>query len=271
MSGPEPMRSADQPGGKAIKLLHTSDLHIGQYGPGDRAGLSDLAAILRFSRAARCACVVIAGDLFDHARIPPQVVAAAAKLMREARLPVVVLPGNHDPIAATSIWDLPCWNSGTRISVIRAADGEVVAPCAGLQVWGRPTSRHDPQTRPLARLPPREGRAVFIGIAHGHYTQPSAGRRSSPILRGDVEHHPFDYLALGHWDSCYQVTERCWYSGSPANPDGALSALLVLARAHATPNVNLVQIDSHLKSSTGSKKGSNPNARVIRDHSGGEV
>jgi DNA repair exonuclease SbcCD nuclease subunit len=242
------MRPADQP----VKLLHTSDLHIGQDGTGDQAGLSDLAAILRFSRAAQCACVIIAGDLFDHARISAEVVTAAAALISGARLPVVVLPGNHDPVTATSIWDQPCWNSGGQVSIIKVAAGEVVTPCEGLRIWGRPTTRHDPRSRPLACLPAREGQAVFIGVAHGHYMQAPAGSRSSPILPAEVEHHPFDYLALGHWDRCCQVTESCWYSGSPAHQDGALSALVVLARARASPQVDLVRIDSPRKPSTGS-------------------
>ena len=83
-----------------VVLVHSSDLHVddgvtaGAHG-GD--GTTGLALVLAAARAARADVVLLAGDTFDHNRLPAAVLHRAAARLREAGLPIVILPGNHDP------------------------------------------------------------------------------------------------------------------------------------------------------------------------------
>ena len=41
--------------------------------------------------------VLLCGDTFDNHKVPLPLVARVADLVREAGIPTVILPGNHDP------------------------------------------------------------------------------------------------------------------------------------------------------------------------------
>jgi DNA repair protein SbcD/Mre11 len=92
------------------KFLHIADVHLGikRYNLPDRTGDFFRAwseVIERYAIGRRVDFVVIAGDLFDRRVVEPQAANhAMAMLMklREARIPVVVIEGNHDQHEATS-------------------------------------------------------------------------------------------------------------------------------------------------------------------------
>ncbi|HEY6603619.1 MAG TPA: metallophosphoesterase, partial [Xanthobacteraceae bacterium] len=86
-----------------IVVVHSSDLHMDHdytarlHGGDGTAGLS---SVLSAARAAGADIVVLAGDTFDCHRVPPVLLERAAALISAAGLPVVLLPGNHDPVVA---------------------------------------------------------------------------------------------------------------------------------------------------------------------------
>src|SRR6266540_6442972 len=47
--------------------------------------------------------VLLAGDIFDHNRQPLAFLDRAARLLADAGRPVVILPGNHDPLTPDSV------------------------------------------------------------------------------------------------------------------------------------------------------------------------
>ena len=97
----------------AIRILHTADWQLGK----PFAGLSgDTGALLRAARfdavrtIARLArehevdAVLVAGDVFDDNYVERATVAKALAAMREFDGPWLLLPGNHDPALAASVW-----------------------------------------------------------------------------------------------------------------------------------------------------------------------
>lgn len=102
-----------------LKILHTADWHIGksfdQFGPEAAATLArDRLGVI--DRIMGCAsqfdvdAVLCAGDLFD--RPDPdddwwKGLAAKFDGYRNWRKPVVLLPGNHDPLTDKSVYDPP--------------------------------------------------------------------------------------------------------------------------------------------------------------------
>lgn len=87
-----------------IKFLHIADIHLGirRYRSEDRARDFFYAwrdCIERYALAERVSFVLIAGDFFDARKVEPQAMNQAMfclSKLREARIPVVVIEGNHD-------------------------------------------------------------------------------------------------------------------------------------------------------------------------------
>jgi DNA repair exonuclease SbcCD nuclease subunit len=90
-----------------VRVLHVTDTHLGIVRPirGGPPGwtraddhLAALRAALRHGEESGCELVVHSGDLFDRSRPPRRAVLAAEALLREAarRVPVLLVPGNHD-------------------------------------------------------------------------------------------------------------------------------------------------------------------------------
>jgi len=85
------------------RILHTGDWHLGRYLHGvslldDQAHVLDQFVAL--ARSEGVDAVVIAGDVFDRSVPPADAVAlldeVLAKLVIEARIPVIMIAGNHD-------------------------------------------------------------------------------------------------------------------------------------------------------------------------------
>src|SRR5438067_4569034 len=101
------MPSSVSPPGRDLTVVHSSDLHVdhdytARLHGGD--GTAGLACVLNASRRIGADLVLLAGDTFDSHRVPEYVLDRAATVISEARLPVVLLPGNHDPAVPEAIY-----------------------------------------------------------------------------------------------------------------------------------------------------------------------
>src|ERR1700730_4093430 len=97
------------PPDRDVVVVHSSDLHVdhdhtARLHGGD--GTAGLACVLQAARDAGADVVVLAGDTFDCHRIPRDLVDRAASVITAAALPVVILPGNHDPAVADGVYHL---------------------------------------------------------------------------------------------------------------------------------------------------------------------
>jgi DNA repair exonuclease SbcCD nuclease subunit len=136
-------------------------------------------------------------------------------------LPVVILPGNHDPAVSDAIYGHSALAAVKNLHVIGVSDGEaVVFQQLSLEIWGRPHRDYDDMI-PFEMVRPRRTRWL-IAMAHGHY-QPVPDRSIGPRpswLIGDAEIAATgaDYVALGHWNRAARVGNGpvpAYYSGSP--------------------------------------------------------
>ena len=224
-----------------LRVVHSSDLHVGEgftepLHKGD--GTAGLRVVLAAARAAKADVVVLAGDTFEHNRLSAGLIARAAALLGDAGMPVVILPGNHDPAIAESVFHRGIAAPG-NVRIIGVTDEAAVSfPEFALEIWGR-AHRDYGDSAPLAHPPPR-GNFWRIAVAHGHYV-PVADRSTHlrpGWLIGDDEivAAGADYVALGHWNRHARVGGDgvlAYYSGSPdyarsvnlvtLAPDGAVS------------------------------------------------
>lgn len=213
---------------RRVRLLHTSDLHLGAFvsrdDPMPRAEAEARRALWRvvaLAAAEAVDVVLIAGDLFDSPRVPDETVAFAIEALAGLTAPAVLLPGNHDHCGKGSAYvrfDFAAETRTTRV-ILRNAGETIRFPELGLAVWGRAHDGHSPELRPLESVPTRGPERWQVAVAHGHYVPPGeTSDRHAPIYAEEIEASGRDYVALGHWDRYaplrHGAVTAC-YSGSP--------------------------------------------------------
>ena len=207
-----------------IVVVHTSDLHVdhdytARLHGGD--GAAGLACVLGAARDLGADVVLLAGDTFDSHRMPESLVERTAAVIGAAGVPVVVLPGNHDPAIDTAVYRAAALAAVKNLHVIGVTHDEAVSFAdLSLEVWGRPHRDYDDMI-PFEIVRPRTTR-WSIAMAHGHYVPKpdrSTGPRPSWLIGDDeIAATGADYVALGHWNRAVRVGNGAvpaFYSGSP--------------------------------------------------------
>jgi len=207
-----------------VTVVHSSDIHVSEgfteplYG-GD--GTAGLRAVLASARALKADLVILAGDTFEHNRLSAEILDRAGRLLAEADIPVVILPGNHDPAIPDSVFHRGALAGLPRLSVLGVTHDEAVSfPALALEVWGN-AHRDYGDMDPLAAARPRSS-FWQIAVAHGHYEPlPDRSTKLRPswlIGAAEIDATQADYVALGHWNRHAQVGSgavEAHYSGSP--------------------------------------------------------
>jgi len=231
-----------------LRIVHSSDLHVGEgftepVHKGD--GTAGLRVVLAAACAAKADAVILAGDTFEHNRLSAELLDRTAAMLAEAKLPVVILPGNHDPAIADSVFHRAI-AAPKNVRVLGVTDEAVVSfPDLALEIWGN-AHRDYGDNAPLAQ--PRPRRSFWqVAVAHGHYA-PVADRSTNlrpGWLIGDDEivATGADYIALGHWNRYVRVggdNVAAYYSGSP---DYAMTVNLVTLSPSGTVTVERAPVD----------------------------
>ena len=212
------------PPSRDIVVVHSSDLHVdhdytARLHGGD--GTAGLGCVLAAARDLAADVVLLAGDTFDSHRVPQNLIEQAAAVIGASALPVVILPGNHDPAIASAIYRDGPLAAVKNLHVIGVTHDDAIAfPDLALEVWGRPHRDYDDMI-PFETVRARQTRWL-IAMAHGHY-QPKPDRSIGPrpswlIGDDDIAATGADYVALGHWNRAVRVGNGvvpAYYSGSP--------------------------------------------------------
>lgn len=221
-----------------MRFLHTADWHLGMtrrfLSPEAQARFADdridaVRDIARIAAEQQCAFVVACGDVFDSNHVDRQVVARALDALGQFRVPVLILPGNHDPLDAASIYATDAFRARLPASVQVITDAEPIAVVDGAEVVGAPWLTRRPG-RDLAAAaldglgPPRSG--VRVLAAHGAVDVLSPDADDPALIRIEGLRHALfagtvSYVALGDRHSALEVGDdpRIRYPGSPVATD----------------------------------------------------
>src|SRR5262245_56155145 len=203
-------------------IVHSSDLHLGvddSFSNSD--SLAVLPKVLATAAEVRADVVLLAGDTFDNHRQPLELLERAAQMMRHYGSPIVILPGNHDPLTPDSVYRRGGLAEIPNVRILGLnVDQAVTFSEFELEIWGRAHCDYSDMS-PLANPRPRTTRWQ-LAAAHGHYVDeardPNRLIGSWLIHREDLLATGADYVALGHWNQSISVGDgeiNAHYSGSP--------------------------------------------------------
>ncbi|MEO3761308.1 exonuclease SbcCD subunit D [Mycobacterium sp. B14F4] len=216
-----------------MRFVHTADWQLGmtryflngEAQPRYSAARRDVVADLgRLVAEVGAEFVVVAGDVFEHNQLAPRDVSQSLEAMRAIGVPVYLLPGNHDPLDAASVYSSALFTAECpdNVTVLRRAGVHEVRP--GLQLVAAPWTSKAPSSDPVAGVLddlPADGTARVV-VGHGGVDihvpdkdRPSLIRLAA--LEAALDRGAVHYVALGDKHSRMQVgtTGRIWYSGSP--------------------------------------------------------
>jgi DNA repair exonuclease SbcCD nuclease subunit len=216
-----------------MRFVHTADWQLGmtryflngEAQPRYSAARRDVVAALGpLAQDAGAEFVVVAGDVFEDNQLAPRVVSQSLEAMRAIGIPVYLLPGNHDPLDASSVYTSALFTAECpeNVTVLDRPGVHQVRP--GLQIVAAPWRSKAPTSDLIAEvlddLPADGVTRVVVGHGAVDILVPDKDRPSlirlaaleAAIARGAVH-----YVALGDKHSRMQVgsTGRIWYSGSP--------------------------------------------------------
>ena len=196
----------------ALKILHTADWHLGLRFPSvtpeqekrlTRARLEVVGRILDLAESRGVDAVLCAGDLFDEPRPDEEWwQGLLSEFQRRSwTRPVILLPGNHDPLTPNSIYApgepfrraLPGY-----VHVVDSDEFELPLGPAAV-VYARPCRSHAGQTGLAASLPARAAgdERIRIGLIHGQTFDLQDHQTTFPIERHAAVDRGLDYLAIG--------------------------------------------------------------------------
>lgn len=222
-----------------VRFLHSADWQLGMtrrfLGAESQAvfasdRLAAVSALADLATEHDARFVVVAGDAFEHNAVPRREVLRAAEALSGFPVPVVILPGNHDPLDVSSVLRHPDFAAATSGGPVRVVDGpEPLEVVPGVEVVGVPWTSKRPDPSRLATLldalEPTDGLRILL--AHGSTDEVYGGSSPSveaiPVARLEaaVTAGLVDYVALGDRHSVTRVGsgDRIWYSGSPETTD----------------------------------------------------
>lgn len=216
-----------------MRFVHTADWQLGmtryflngeaqpRYSAARRDAVAGLKQVAADSGAE---FVVVAGDVFEHNQLAPRDVSQSLEAMRAIGIPVYLLPGNHDPLDASSVYTSALFTAECpyNVTVLDRAGVHDIRP--GLQLVAAPWTSKAPLTDPvadvLADLPADGTTRIVVGHGGVDIFVPDKDRPSLirlAALEKAVERGAVHYVALGDKHSRMQVgsSGRIWYSGSP--------------------------------------------------------
>jgi len=211
-----------------IRFLHSSDLHIGKrFGnlPEDLRGRlrearhTTIDRLAAQARAHGAGIVLLAGDTFDtETPAPPILRQALAAIGGHSDLRWIILPGNHDSLAAEELWQTVQKDKPQNLDLALAAEPLWLSPEAVI-LPAPCTTRRPGRDVTLWMNDCDTGDAIRIGLAHGAIQTFSEDDNAADVIAPDrAKYATLDYLALGDWHGQMEINSRTWYSGTP-EPD----------------------------------------------------
>ena len=256
-----------------VTFIHSADWQLGKpYGSvneidkrsilqQERVNVVDRIEALVREHDARF--VVLAGDTFDSPSPSKSTVSAGCAAIGRLKVPVFIIPGNHDHGGPLGLWEQPFFTKerealAPNLRILLTSepveiDDAVLFPCpllrrhepSDLTAWLRPGSLNLEQFGIKPRIVIAHGSVQGFGLDSD---EEDGGGAPNQIDLTRLEPSAYDYIALGDWHGTKQITPKAWYAGTPELdrfPKGADygggHTLVVTASRGATPTVAMAR------------------------------
>ena len=221
-----------------IRFLHTGDWQLGMTrhffseGVQERFAQSRFDAIRELGRIAveeNCKFMVVCGDVFESNLVDRKTVSRTLEALKDVPVPVYLLPGNHDPLDAASVYRSAAFLDRKPAHVHVIENSAPIPVDESIEIVGVPWLSKSPMkdlvALALKKLEPAVD-TVRICVAHGMVNSFSPDPDDPALIslqtvEESISEGKIHYLALGDRHSLTKVGEtgRIWYAGTPVSTD----------------------------------------------------
>lgn len=221
-----------------IRFLHTGDWQLGitrhffSEGVQERYAQSRFDAIRTLGSIAQeeeCRFMAVCGDVFESNLVDRKTVSRALEALKDVPVPVYLLPGNHDPLNAASVYRSTTFLERKPSHVHVVEDTTPISIDAGIEVVGIPWTSKRPMQDLVAltteQLEPLVD-TLRVCVAHGMVDNLSPSPDDPAVIslhaaEKAISKNKIHYLALGDRHSITEVGDsgRIWYAGTPVPTD----------------------------------------------------
>jgi DNA repair exonuclease SbcCD nuclease subunit len=221
-----------------IHFLHTSDWQLGMtrrflseesQARYTQARFDAIRTMGRIAKEKQCQFMLVCGDSFESNQVDRKTVARAIEALKEVSVPVYLLPGNHDPLNAASVYRSSTFIEKKPAHVHIIENTAPVQVGEGFELVGAPWLSKRPNGNPIVdllnTLPPA-GSIKRICVGHGIIDIFTPDKEADNViavskLESSISEGKVHFIALGDRHSLTKVGSgnRIWYSGTPESTD----------------------------------------------------
>jgi DNA repair exonuclease SbcCD nuclease subunit len=204
-----------------LTLAHAADVHLDRAFTDAGLRRSDVRRralrdaylrILEFAESADALC--FAGDLYEHENVTADTEALLVRTLGEFGKPVLLLPGNHDPHVAGSVYQRAEWPENVHVFGTSEPTSYELTP--EVVIWGIAYTLRELRTEVVRQFrAPDDGRTHLL-LLHGSVVTGYQGTEGDhlPVTIEELAATGAEHVLLGHYHNG-RSWERATYPGSP--------------------------------------------------------
>lgn len=192
---------------KTLKFIHCADLHLdtpfreigtGTYADTRRKDIRDaFSNILNRVKTEKADMLLISGDLYEHKTVGKSTLDWLYMVLSQVNVPVLIIPGNHDPYLKNSWYRNWEWPENVRI--LSPENPNIILEDLCVNVFGMGFSSFREDKPDLSVVPPPVKDYFNIVMIHGSLDMDFTNQSYKPVSSKELEVLGYDYYALGHF------------------------------------------------------------------------
>ncbi len=221
-----------------IRFLHTSDWQLGMtrrflsqeaQARYTQARFDAIRTMGGIAKEKQCQFMLVCGDSFESNQVDRKTVARAIEALKDVAVPVYLLPGNHDPLNAASVYHSSTFTEKKPAHVHIIENTEPVQVGDGFELAGAPWLSKRPNGNPIVDLLnalPIASSIKRICVGHGIIDIFTPDKEAENViavsrLEAAISEGKVHFIALGDRHSLTKVGpgDRIWYCGTPESTD----------------------------------------------------
>jgi len=173
--------------------------------------------------------MLVCGDAFESNQVNPKTVARTIEALKEVSVPIYLLPGNHDPLDAASVYRSGTFIEKKPVHIHIIEDLTPIKIDDGFELVGAPWLSKRPNGNPIVGLLntlSSAGNVKRICAGHGIVDIFTPDKEAENVialagLETAISKERVHFVALGDRHSLTKVGSRgrIWYSGTPESTD----------------------------------------------------
>lgn len=209
-----------------IRFLHCADIHLDR--PFGGRGFADYSetrrkdvwatfeTIIRLAQDERVDFLLFCGDLYEHDYTSRTAIQRISSLFERLAVPVVILPGNHDPYVANSWYKT--WSWPDNVIILTPEKPSVMFNGLNTFIHGVGFSAFRQDTPDFSRVPRPDGDSFSLFMLHGTLDMNFSNHPFNPVSSGELGALGYDYYALGHFHN-RKTDFRLRNAANPGSPE----------------------------------------------------